>query len=155
LWAYQHRRALDNLHPSVLRLLGPEVPEEKQLALTTASLLIGLPPEEQISYAEMISETGMAARQVNQLVKDRLAATGVRTPKLSNEHDSARKFFTRANAEIELLVQRGEARIENLFKNRSAEQIRELLRLVKDCHDNLGAVMTAFQSEAQKHLPKT
>jgi hypothetical protein len=40
-----------------------------------------------------------------------------------------------------------------MFKGRSEEQISTFLRLVKDCNDNLGVVLTAFKSEAQKLQP--
>jgi ParB family chromosome partitioning protein len=153
LWAYQHRRAL-TLHPGVLRLLGPETQEEKRIPLTSAILLIGIPQEEQMGFAEMISETGISAKQVNHLVKNRLAQCGVpRKSRSSEEFDSAFKFFMRTNAEFELYIDHSDGRIANMFKGRSEEQISTFLRLVKDCNDNLGVVLTAFKSEAQKLQP--
>ncbi len=150
LWAYQHRRAL-TLHPGVLRLLGPETQEEKRIPLTSAILLIGIPQEEQMGFAEMISETGMSAKQVNHLVKNRLAQCGVpRKSRSSEEFESAFKFFMRTNAEFELYIDHSDGRIANMFKGRSEEQISAFLRLVKDCNDNLGVVLNAFKSEAQK-----
>lgn len=150
LWAYQHRRAL-TLHPGVLKLLGPEIQEEKRIPLTSAILLIGIPQEEQMGFAEMISETGMSAKQVNHLVKNRLAQCGVaRKSRFSDEFESALKFFMRANAELELYIDHSDGRIANMFKNRNPEQISTFLRLVKDCNDNLSVVLTAFEDEAQK-----
>lgn len=150
LWAYQHRRAL-TLNPGVLKLLGPETPEEKRIPLTSAILLIGIPQEEQMGFAEMISETGMSAKQVNHLVKNRLAQCGVpRKSRSSEEFESAFKFFMKTNAEFELYIDHSDDRIANMFKNRSPEQIATFLRLVKDCNDNLGVVLTAFKAEADK-----
>ena len=60
------------------------------------------------------------------------------------------KFFMRTNAEIELYVDHSDGRIANLFKGRKPEQVAHLLRLAKDCHDNLGVVLGAFHTEAQK-----
>ncbi|MEK7646570.1 MAG: ParB/RepB/Spo0J family partition protein [Patescibacteria group bacterium] len=153
LWAYQHRRAL-TLHPGVLKLLGPETQEEKRIPLTSAILLIGIPQEEQMGFAEMISETGMSAKQVNHLVKNRLAQCGVaRKSRSSEEFESALKFFMRTNAELELYIDHSDGRIANMFKNRSPEQISTFLRLVKDCNDNLGVVLAAFKEETQKSQP--
>lgn len=150
LWAYQHRRAL-TLHPGVLKLLGPETLEDKRIPLTSAILLIGIPQEEQMGFAEMISETGMSAKQVNHLVKNRLAQCGVpRKSRSSEEFESALKFFMKTNAELELYIDHSDGRIANMFKGRSEEQIATFIRLVKDCCDNLGVVLMAFRTEAQK-----
>ena len=107
-----------------------------------------------MGFAEMISETGMSAKQVNHLVKNRLAQCGVpRKSRSSEEFESAFKFFMRTNAEFELYIDHSDGRIANMFKGRSEEQIATFLRLVKDCNDNLGVVLTAFKSEAQKLQP--
>lgn len=150
LWAYQHRRAL-TLHPGVLKLLGPETPEEKRIPLTSAILLIGIPQDEQMGFAEMISETGISAKQVNHLVKNRLAQCGVQRKNRSGEEfDSALKFFKRMNAELELYIDHSDGRITRMFKGRNRDQVSTLLRIVKDCGDNLGVVCAAFQAEAKK-----
>ncbi len=150
LWAYQRRKAL-TLAPEVLRLLGPEIPEEKRLALNSAILLVDIPKEEQLGYAEMISETGMSIKQVHHMVKNRLAECGIaRKNRSSDEFESVRKFFLRTNAEIELYVDHGDARITSLFKNRKPDQVVDLLKLVKDCSDNLGVVLEAFEVESSR-----
>lgn len=149
-WSYQHRRAL-TLHPGVLKLLGPETPEEKRIPLISAILLISIPQEEQMGFAEMISETGMSTRQVNHMVKNRLAECGVgRKRRSGEEFESAFKFFMKVNAELELYVDHSDGRIERMLRGRNKEQIHTLLRLLKDCGDNLEVVLTAFQTEAQK-----
>lgn len=150
LWAYQHRRAL-TLHPGVLKLLGPETPEEKRIPLTSAILLINVPHDEQMGFAELISETGMSAKKVNHLVKNRLAECGVqRKGRSSEEFDSTRRFFLRTNAELELLIDHTDGRIARMLRGRSRDQITMLLRLVKDCGDNLGVVLEALKAEAEK-----
>lgn len=150
VWTYQHRRALE-LTPEVLKLMGPEIPEEKRIPLSSANLLVGLPQEEQMGFAELISEKGLSAKQVNHLVKNRLAECGsARRTRSKDEFDSARKFFLRMNAEFELYIDHGESRIENLFKNRTPDEVKLLLRLIKDCSDNLTVVQRAFQEGAPK-----
>lgn len=150
LWSYQHRRAL-TLHPKVLNLLGPETPEEKRIPLTSAILLIDIPQSEQLGFAEMISETGMSARQVNHLVKNRLAQCGVpRKRRSGEEFESVIKFFKRTNAEIELYMDHSDGRITRMFEGRNKEQISALLRMTKDCSDNLNVVLEVFKTEGQK-----
>ncbi len=150
VWAYQHRRAL-TLDKKVLKLLGPETPEEKRIPLNSALLLIDIPPEEQISFAVMISESGMSARAVNHLVKNRLAQCGiVRKNRESEELVKAINFFERFNRDVELYVDHSDERTATLFKNRKPDQIKTLLRQVKDAYDNLGVVLKSFEAEAKR-----
>lgn len=150
LWAYQHRRAV-SLHPGVLKLLGHETPEEKRIALNSALLLVDIPMNEQMGFAEMISEQGLPARQVDHLVKNRLAQCGIpRKNRSSDEFKSLLSFFKRTNLEIELLVDHDDTRVANLLKGRTPDEIRELVNAVSDCLDNLEVAQKAIDEETAK-----
>lgn len=150
VWAYQHRR-LKDLDPKVLSLLGDSVPEDKKIPFNSALLLVDLPADEQITFAEMISDTGMSAKKVGHLIKNRLNECGIkRKGRDGEDFSSANKFFARTNTEIEFYVDNADSRITNMFRNRRPEEITKLIQSVKDCLDNLGVVLQTFKKTAGK-----
>ena len=151
-WVEQHLRILE-LHPDVLKLIGPETPEGQRIPLTSAISLIPLPQEYQVDYAIQVSRGTMTALQLKHQVRNRLAERGIkRKNRSSDDFRAAVAFFKMVNARIEQNVDFSEGRIAALFKGRTPDEIRELMRLTKDCGDNLYIVYAAFEAEAEKSL---
>jgi ParB family chromosome partitioning protein len=66
-WVDSHATLL-KLSSEVLRFFGPEVPEGKMLSLGHASLLLGLPEDQQISFGKTISEQELSIGEARQLI---------------------------------------------------------------------------------------
>jgi ParB family chromosome partitioning protein len=144
-WVDQYLKIL-TLHPDVLKLLGPETPEDERLALNTALPLADLPKEDQPGLAAAISQNGLSIVQAKHLIQNTAATKGLRRRgRQGEEFKSTLTFFKRTNQRIELLVDHADERMRALLTNRKHYQRKEFLHKMKDCYDNLGVVIKAIE----------
>ena len=149
-WAYSLRHAL-TLDVEVLKLLGPETPEENRLTLQKVQPLIGLPREEQIKYAQMAGKGNVSAARIKYLVRDLRHQYGIANKsRASEEFASISTFFRTANEQVEAYADLSENQLASFFSGRDVKDTRVLLARIKDLRDNLGVVHKAFLLEAQK-----
>ncbi len=140
-WATDHRKAL-TLDVAVLKLLGPETPEEKRLPLSTAKLLIGLPASEQVKFATMGSGAKSSTRKVKFIVKGVRESYGLKTRQRRNENfGSLLMSFDTANKSLEGMLDLTEGRFLNLFTSSNPQKTQQLFKLIIDYRDNLGVVL--------------
>jgi ParB family chromosome partitioning protein len=73
------------LSPKVLALAEPKTPEEKRLSLGHAGLLIGLPEDQQISFAKTISEHQLSVEEAKRLIASIRSPGSTSSPSVPEE----------------------------------------------------------------------
>lgn len=147
-WATDHLKAL-TLDATVLKLLGPETPEEKRLPFSTAKLLIGLPVADQIRFATMTSQSKSSTGKVKFIVKGVRESYGLKTRQRRNENfGSLLMSFETANKSIEGMLDLPDNKFLHLFTSSNSARTVQLFKLIIDYKDNLGVVLDVLR----KHL---
>lgn len=152
-WVSQMRQLL-TLDPRVLRFIGSETPPERRIPLTSIINLIGLPPEDQIGFAEMISIGGVSAIQISHLVRNKKAVRGIKFRDRCENRPLGilNRNLKKLNTQIEFLLGYEDRRIDLLFEGSSPDIIRQTLRLITDCENNFNIVHKSFTEAARRHL---
>ena len=106
VWFVKRHYSLLLLVPKVFRLLGPDIPEEKRLTVSTALELVTVPPDCQTPLATEILERGLTLVQAKHLIRLTLQGKGVksRMSKPSREFAVFAKFLERANEQLQIFL---------------------------------------------------
>jgi len=156
-WVWQHLKIL-RLPPEVLALLGPEIPEEKRLAFSTALLLVDIPKSYQVGLAKTISEMGLSMNQARHVV-----AKTVHTQGLKRSHSRPDKdfnvfygFVERMNEHLETVLDTSVQQFREILRGGKLQSRMKLLEMLDENIEQLRALketIEKIESEKRELVP--
>jgi len=145
-WVNQHLNLL-KLHPKVLVLLSPETPEDKRLALNTALTLVGLPEEEQVGLANIISEAGFTMVQARHLIKKTIHTRGIRLNKRTRKDKDFKVlagFFERTKAQCDTILDMPDSQLRETLAGGKKKDRDKLLEKIGYLIEDMSSIKTAI-----------
>lgn len=147
-WVYQHLKILQ-LHPDVLLMMAPELPEEKQLGFSAAMLLADVPADLQKKIADTIVEGRMKVNQARNFIRQRAEKIGFKvgdpTRKPSDDFKVFRSFVGRMRRELEMLVEMPQSFFDKMFQYREGEDRDEVIARVESNIEQLQVLLKALR----------
>jgi len=134
-WVSQHLKLL-KLDPAVLKLLSPEMPDEKRISFNTALLLTDLPISHQLTLGRAISELGLSMAGARHLIKKTVYTEKIRVPRRrpGDDYRSFSGFFDRAFDQFEIFLDMPVGQLDEMLKggktfqrSRLVEKLDELV----------------------------
>lgn len=150
-WAGQYLSLL-RLHSRVQYLMSPSVDEDKRIKFWVGVSLVPLSAEDQVELAEKISEDGLSSTQARTLIKERVRRveekSGRRLTKRTPNRDFniLRGFVRRTDTDAQAILSLSNGRFREMFSNRSREEQRRTLALVRRCIEHLIEIEECVES---------
>jgi hypothetical protein len=127
-WVSQHLKLL-KLDPEVLRLLSPEMPDEKRVSFNTALLLTDLPTSHQLSLGKAISELGLTMAGARHLIKKTVYTEKLRVPRRrpGDDYRTFSGFFERTFDQLEIFLDMPLGQLDEMLKGGKTFQRSHLI----------------------------
>jgi ParB family chromosome partitioning protein len=111
----QNYLALNKLHPDVLALMSPELPDNERLSFSRAFQLVGLAPALQIKLGK--KSVGMSVKEAKFMVQRyRGPKDTKKSPRV--EYEKLNNFLRRTMIDLELFSQRPDSYYQEMFEYR-------------------------------------
>lgn len=134
-WVRQRINLL-KLPQEVQELLEPTTPEDKRLAVSVATLLLGIPdPNDQIRLSNQISKAGLSMRQAKYLIAQNSSSEGLRKhrDRPSKSLLTLEGFAQRTATELEIILDTKVSDLERIIRGGKLEQRMRVLELLENC----------------------
>lgn len=153
-WAQQHLSLL-KLHPSVQKLMSPDLPREQQLTFSVAILLVNLPEDDQIQMAvRVVKHKWKLKRSRLEILKRtqelEVAGNTGKSRRPSHDFRFLSRFIDRIGQDAELLLDLEAKRFDEMFANRSALDRANMLHNVEECIASLELIRTHIKNTEVK-----
>lgn len=144
-WAYQHLNLL-KLHPGVLKLMDPSVPENQRLGSSMGILLLGItPPELQYQTAQKIVKTGMSFARSKDMINKIIFKKGLK----KTDRQTPRKifrviqtFFLRTNEQLHIFTGKDSEELFRILDSRPFEEREALVADMQKAAQRIGQLVT-------------
>lgn len=157
-WVRYHHDLL-KLTPEIHQLMSPERDEDERLTVTHASLLTGLPTEQQAKFAKKFIFDGTSLLQARYQIRQAIAEleesnkrVGPRKRRPSDYFETLKSFTKRLGEESEVLLDTSLPLFRQMMNSRSPKERVQLLQAIESCVDNL-AQLKEILSDVNKDLP--
>jgi ParB/RepB/Spo0J family partition protein len=147
-WVYQHLKILQ-LDTTVLAMMSPELPEEKQLGLSAALLIADVPQNLQKKIADTIIDQRMKVNQARNFIRQRAEKMGFRvgdpTRVPSDDYRVFRSFIGRLRRELDMFLEMPQSFFDKMFQYREVDDYDAVINRVEDNINELQALLQALQ----------
>ncbi len=135
--------SLQKLHPSVLNLMSPDIPENQRLTFSHAILLTSLSHGMQIQLAKTVVDRRLKIREVKFLVEKHTGTTtrvGGFSPR--KEREIFQNFAQRARIDSDLFLKKSDKEVEDIFQSRSSSEMDQFEDMLEHTAKNFIEIKT-------------
>jgi ParB family chromosome partitioning protein len=120
------------LHPDVINMMSPEIPEDKRLLPGSALTLLDLPHDMQVEVAKHIVENNLQLKHARAEVHRRADKAGInrKTRDAADDYKNLKAFVARILRDGEFYTDTSKSQINRLFERRKSgdrQEMRDLL----------------------------
>ncbi len=151
-WVAMTVRLLDELHPKVLAMLEPDVPEEQRLGLAMADFLASLKDKDiQLVIASRVASKGLKLNQARAAARQLAKQHGVQLgnpKKPSDQFRTLQRFIHRIDEDAEYVLDMSNKKLKEMLASRGKNELNALADTIDERMKQLGELSQAMRRAA-------